>query len=111
MLKPLLVSASLTLAVIGGPITAQQKSQSVQDQVALKGLPAYSAEGRQVGVVTQVRIGSNGQVEAVRIDLPKSPETDAKTVQIPAARFTQKADRIVLSLTAAEVADLPHMKW
>jgi hypothetical protein len=85
MLKPLLVSASLALAVIGGPSAAQQKSQSVQEQVALQGLPAYSAEGRQVGVVRQVRIGSNGQVEAVRIDLPKSPEVDAKTVQIPAA--------------------------
>jgi hypothetical protein len=97
--------------VIGGPSAAQQKSQSVQEQVALKGLPAYSVEGQPVGVVTQIRIGSDGQVETVRIDLPKSPEADAKTVQIPAAKFTQKADRIELSLTAAEVADLPEMKW
>jgi hypothetical protein len=27
-----------------------------------------------------------------------------------AARFTQKADRIVLSLTAAEAADLPEVE-
>jgi hypothetical protein len=110
MLKPLVVSAVLAFGAIVGPTAAQQKSQNVQEQVALKGLPAYSCEGRQVGVVAQVRIGSNGLVEAVRINLPKSPEVDAKTV-IPAAKFSQKADRIVLSLTAAEVADLPHMKW
>jgi hypothetical protein len=102
---------SLALAVIATPVTAQQKSQSVQEQVALQGLPAYSSEGRQVGVVTEVRIDRDGQVEAVRIDQPKSPEADAKTVQIPPAKYTQKAGRIMMSLTAAEVADLPDMKW
>jgi hypothetical protein len=110
VLKPVLVSA-LALALTAVTVSAQPDPYAVQEQVALLNLPVYSSEGREVGSVKQVRIGGNGQVEAVRIDLPKSPEADAKTVQIPATKFTQKVDRIVLSLTAAEVADLPDMKW
>ncbi len=105
MLKPTLIS--LILAVSAVSAAAQPKPQTVQEQVALRGLPVYSSEGRQVGQVTQVRIGGDGQVGSVRAELAKaSGAAEAKTVEIPADKFTQKADRIELSMTEDEVGKL-----
>ena len=58
----------------------------------------------------QVRVGSKGEVEAVWIELTKSPEADAKTVDIPAAKFGQKPDRVIIAMTVAEVGQLPEVK-
>jgi sporulation protein YlmC with PRC-barrel domain len=107
MLKLFSISASLALGLAAMPAVAQPRPQTVQEQVALQGLPVYSSEGRHVGKVTQIRIAGDGQVASVRAELIGAPESQAKTVEIPIANFKQEATRVVLSITADEVGNLP----
>jgi hypothetical protein len=108
MLKPLVASALMALAAL--PVLAQPKPQTVLEQVALRGLPVYSSEGRQIGQVTQVRITSDGQVGAVRAELTNGSRPEAKIIEILPAQFTQKPDRIVLSVTGEEADKLPAVQ-
>jgi sporulation protein YlmC with PRC-barrel domain len=113
MFKPILVVATASLLLATATTTnrgAEPNPRTVQEHVSLLRLPVYSSEGRQVGEVRQVRVGSKGEVEAIRIELTKSPEADAKTVEIPAAKFSQKPDRVIVAMTAAEVGQLPEVK-
>src|SRR5262245_56906293 len=102
MLKQIVLSASLILALTAVPVAAQQKRQTVEEQIALQGLPVYTSDGRQIGQVKQIRIASDGHVDAVRAELPDAAGSEAKTIEIPAAQFTQKSDRVVLSMTVDE---------
>jgi hypothetical protein len=108
MLKPLVASALVALTAL--PVLAQPKPQTVSEQVALRGLPVYSSEGRQIGQVTQVRIASDGQVGSVRAELTNGSGPEAKIIEIPVAQFTQKPDRIVLSVTGDEADKLPAVQ-
>jgi hypothetical protein len=113
MFKPILVAAAASLVLVTGTmITRERRAEPVHRAGArvTPAAPVYSSEGRQVGEVRQVRVGSKGEVEAVWIELTKSPEADAKTVDIPAAKFGQKPDRVIIAMTVAEVGQLPEVK-
>jgi hypothetical protein len=87
---------------------AQQKAQTVEEQVALQGLPVHCSEGPPIGHVRQIRIATDGQVGSVRVELiGDALDAEAKTVEIPAAKLTREVDRVVLSMTADEVGQLP----
>ncbi len=109
MLKPLLMSAAVAIGLTAVPALAQQKAPSAQEQASLQGLPVYSSDGQQIGQVTQVRV-SGGQVNSVRAELSTTLGMGAKTVDIPATKFSQKSDRITLSMTADEASKLPAAK-
>jgi hypothetical protein len=102
MLKQILISASLTL------VATNAISQTVVEQVALQGLPVHCSEGPPIGHVRQIRIATDGQVGSVRVELiGDAPDAEAKTVEVPATKFTREGDHIVLSMTADEVGQLP----
>jgi hypothetical protein len=81
MLKPTLAFLSLAI-VLASPASAQQSlPPTTQPGAGLVGLPIYSSDGQMLGQVTP------------------------STVLIDAEVFQRKADRIELTMTAAEVKE------
>jgi hypothetical protein len=80
---------------------AQTPSQSAEP--SLVGLAVYSADGQRLGEVTHARVAGNQAV--VRAQFGNVLGIGPVAVIIPAALFVQKADRIEMRMTAAEVKD------
>ena len=69
--------------------------------LALVGLPLYSADGERLGEITQV--GMHGEHKAVQAEIGGFLAMGPKTVIIPLVALEQKAGRVQLGITAAEI--------
>ena len=67
------------------------------------GLPIYTSDGEHLGEVLQVI--SYGDKPALRAEIGSFLGLGTTTAVIPANMFDRKADRIELTMTAAEVRD------
>jgi len=114
MLKPTLASltlasltlASLSLAIVlaGLPASAQQSlPPTTQPEAALVGLPVYSSDGQKLGEVTGT--SGSGSRPALRAEMGTFLGLSPSIVLIDAEVFQKKADRIELTMTAAEVKE------
>jgi hypothetical protein len=108
MVRPFL-AAGIAVALMASPAVAQQ-SPSPGDQPAagqidttLVGLPVYSSDGHKLGQVAEV--GMSGGQPAVRAEMKDLPDVGSADVIIGADVFQKKADRIEISMTAAEVTN------
>jgi ribosomal 30S subunit maturation factor RimM len=105
------VLAAIVLAVTLGtvPASAQQATPSgTHEETALVGLPLYSADGERLGEVTQV--GMHGEHKAVQAEIGGFLAMGPKTVIIPLVALEQKAGRVQLGMTAAEIKDMLSQK-
>jgi hypothetical protein len=93
----ILVAATLALS----PGFAQQHSP--QQKSTLVGLPIYSADGQKLGEVTEE--GRTGGKATVRADMGTFFGSGPNIVLIDTDLCERKADRIELTLTAAEVRE------
>jgi hypothetical protein len=84
----------------------EPKAQS-SEMGDIAGWPVYSADGEELGVVTKVKQGADGKVEAIRTDIGGFLGLGAKTVEIRADQFAEEEDHILLSMSADEVKELP----
>jgi hypothetical protein len=75
---------------------------------ALKGMPAFSADDRNIGDVVEVVRGPDGKVEAVHIEVGRFLGMGDRTVKIDAGEFQELADRIRLKITGDAVRSLPE---
>jgi Golgi apparatus protein 1 len=79
-----------------------------QGVASLKGLPAYSADGKNLGNVVEVTRGPDGKVQAVQIEVGRFLGLGNRIVTIDAAAVEQLADRVRLRLNGDAVRSLPE---
>ena len=84
--------------------------QALQGLASLQGLPAYSADGKNLGNVVEVVRGPDGKVQAVHIEVGRFLGIGDRVVTIEGNAFEQLADRIKLRLSGDAVHSLPEAK-
>jgi hypothetical protein len=103
MLKPTLAS-SVAIRLAGPPASARQSlPPTTQPGTALVGLPVYSSDGRKLGEVTGA--SGIGNTPALRAEMGTFLGLGPSIVLIDTEVFQKKADRIELTMTAAEVKE------
>lgn len=111
MIRPLLAAGALAVALAATPLLAQQNqpqqgqtpSPQMEQGKAMVGLPVFSSDGQKLGEV--IEVGQSGGQEAIRAEMGEFLGLGSTAVVIGADIFQKKADRIELSMTAAEVKD------
>ena len=105
MVRRLFASGIIAVAFAAiSPVVAQPAPPpSEAAEAALVGLAVYSSDGQRLGNVTHARLAGNQAV--VRAEFGNFLGVEPIAVIIPAALFVQKADRIEMRMTAAEVKD------
>lgn len=102
MVTALAIAAAAPWAVT--PVLAQQsETQATEPTTSAVGLPIYTSDGEHLGEVVQVI--SFGDKPALRAEIGSFLGLGTTTAVIPANMFQRKADRIELTMTAAEVRD------
>lgn len=77
---------------------------------ALKGMPVFSSDDKNLGQVVEVIKGPDGKVQSVQIQVGRFLGIGDKVVVIDANKLQQLADRIKLRLDSDEVRALPQAK-
>jgi sporulation protein YlmC with PRC-barrel domain len=76
----------------------------------LVGKTIYDAAGDEIGDVEDVTMGSGGKVDSALVDVGGFLGIGGKRVAIDASTLNQQGDRLVSSLTNAQVKELPAHK-
>lgn len=84
--------------------------QALHGLAALKGMPAFSADDRNLGEVVDVVRGPDGKVQAVHLQVGRFLGIGDRVVTVDANAFEQLADRIKLRITGDAVRTLPEAK-
>ena len=104
-MRSVLTALVLAVTLVTAPASAQQaEPPGTQEETTLVGLPLYSADGEKLGEITQV--GMHGEHKAVQAEIGGFLAMGPKTVIIPLVALEQKAGRVELGMTAAEVKDM-----
>lgn len=86
-----------------------QKDPGDLDKMELLGLPVWSSDGQELGVVTQVQTDQNGKVEAVHADVGRFMGLGDRKVRVDASLIAVSEGRIILSISAEETLMLPDV--
>jgi hypothetical protein len=81
--------------------------QALHGLATLRGMPAYSADGKDLGKVVDVVRAPDGRVQAVRIEIGRFLGIGDRVVTIDRSRFDELSDRIRLRLDSGAVRSLP----
>jgi Golgi apparatus protein 1 len=84
--------------------------QALQGVASLRGLPAFSADGKDVGKVIDVVRGPDGKVQSVRIDVGRFLGMGDRVVTIDRSAIEELSDRINLRLSGDDVRSMPESK-
>jgi PRC-barrel domain len=84
--------------------------QALQGLTSLRGMPAYSAEGTNVGQVVAVTRGPDGKVQSIQIDVGRFLGFGERVVTIDRSSFEELGDRINLHVRGDAVSSLPDAK-
>ena len=84
--------------------------QTLQGLAALKGLPVYSSDNEDVGRVVEVVRGSDGKVQAVRVEVGRFLGVGERTITIDAKSLEQLTDRVRLRISGETVRSSPEAK-
>jgi hypothetical protein len=82
--------------------------QTLQGLASLKGMPAFSADGKNLGEVVEVIRGPDGKVQSVHIEAGRFLGIGQRTLTIDANQFEQLVDRIRLRLDADAIRSQPE---
>jgi PRC-barrel domain len=96
MLKPLALAVALAVTV------ATSAAQDLSNTAI--GLPVFTSDGREIGLVTEVASEPLGQSMLIA-EVERPGGIGPRAVAIPPDMFVQRADRIELSLTFEQVTD------
>jgi len=103
----LVVVAGLVIGFFGFMAFAQSPGGRGDPAVELIGVAAFSAEGTEVGTVSAVTVGSDGQVSEIRLTTSSPLGFGTRTVAVPQGSFIALDGAVVLDMSAAEVDALP----
>ena len=92
----------------GGQQTAQ--AQEEQGQGHLRGLPAFSSDGKNLGQVVHVERGPDGKIQSVQIQVGRLLGLGEKTITIDGSKLEQLADRIRVMMNSDQIRNLPDTK-
>jgi hypothetical protein len=81
--------------------------QAYQGLAALRGLPAHSSDGKELGQVVEVNKGPDGKIQSIQLELGRWLGLGSKAVTITSDKFEQLADRIKLRLRGEDVQSMP----
>jgi hypothetical protein len=82
--------------------------RALQGVASLKGMPAFSADDRDLGEVVEVIRGPDGKIEALHIEVGRFLGMGDRTVKIDANAFERLEDRIKLKIRGDAVRSLPE---
>jgi len=93
----------------------QQSSQTAQAQPGqglghLRGLPAFSSDGKNLGPIVHAERGPDGKIQSVQIQVGRLLGLGEKTVTIDGSKLEQLADRIRVMMNSDEIRTLPDTK-
>ncbi len=89
-------------------VTRRDKSASeTPSGKALVGLPVFGSDGQNVGQVTSVKAKADGEVSEIHVKVGGLLGFGARVVAIPAGKFANAGQNILLAMTTAEVGKLP----
>ena len=86
------------------------KANPINQTLGLTGKPVWSSDLKELGTISKVNIGLNGEVESINVRVGTIFGFGGKTVMIKAAEFSQNNDRIELILSAEDAKALPEIK-
>jgi hypothetical protein len=75
---------------------------------SLRGLPAYSADGKDLGKVVDVVRGPDGKVQAINVEVGRFLGIGQRVVTIDRKAFEEFADRVRLRMDGDAVRSLPE---
>ena len=92
-----------------------QSSQTAQAQAGqglghLRGLPAFSSDGKNLGQIVHAERGPDGKIQSVQIQVGRLLGLGEKTVTIEGSKLEQLADRIRVMMNSDEIRTLPDTK-
>ena len=82
--------------------------RAAQGLASLKGMPAYSSDGKNLGNVVEVVRGPDGTLQAVKIEGRPLPGIGDRIVTVDGNALEQLGDRIRLRLNGDAVRSLPE---
>ena len=93
----------------GGP---QQSAQAQGDQGSgrLRGLPAFSSDGKDLGQIVKVDRAPDGKIQSVQIQVGRLLGLGEKTVTIEGNKIEQLADRVRVMMNSDQIRTLPDTK-
>jgi hypothetical protein len=93
----------------GGP---QESAQAQGDQGLgrLRGLPAFSSDGKDLGQIVKVERGPDGKIQSVQIQVGRLLGLGEKTVTIDGNKIEQLADRVRVMMNSDQIRTLPDTK-
>jgi hypothetical protein len=84
--------------------------QALHGLASLKGMPAFSADGKNLGEVVDVVRGPDGGVQAIHIQVGRFLGIGDRVVTVDRSAFEELADRVNLRLTGDAIRALPEAK-
>jgi len=84
--------------------------QALHGLASLKGMSAYSADGKDLGKVVDVVRAPDGKIQAINIEVGRFLGIGDRTVTIDRSRFEELADRIRLRMNSDAVKSLPDAR-
>lgn len=93
----------------GGP---QQSAQAQGDQGPgrLKGLQAFSSDGKELGQIVKVERAPDGKIQSVQLQVGHLLGLGEKTVTIDGNKIEQLADRVRVMMNSDQIRTLPDTK-
>lgn len=90
----------------------QQTAQAQEDQGLgrLRGLPAFSSDGKNLGQIVHVERGPDGKIQSVQIQVGRLLGLGEKTVTIDGTKLEQLADRVKVMMNSDQIRTLPDTK-
>jgi hypothetical protein len=84
--------------------------QVLHGLAALKGMPAFSADGKSLGEVVEVVRAPDGKVQAIHVQVGRFLGIGDRVVTVDGDAFEELADRIKLRITGDAVRSLAEAK-
>jgi hypothetical protein len=109
------VALAVVSATAGFTAQAQQQDMAAEQfqnaQIAnLIGLPVWSSDGKEIGLVISASSGADGKVDSIYIAVGSFLGLGERNVEVAAEMFEDLGDRLQLSITAQEAEALPDAK-
>ena len=102
------MAAGMALGLFAFLAPAPSPTEETSLAAGLIGTAAYASEGVEVGTVTAVTVGDDGQIVEVCITAAMVPGLQARTVAFRRGSFTVASGAVVLGLSAWEVEMFPR---
>jgi hypothetical protein len=105
------VAAQQPLPELNQPPSASELEKGTTDaETALLGRPVVSSDGKELGIVSRVLTGEDGELIAIYAAVGEFLGIGERQVQIETHNFVVDDDQVMLMLTESDVLSLPDVR-